>query len=489
MGLFYRKRKWHSFIQLIVAMALYMFGYRSREWITPCTTNFKRLTQDNSTGVNNTVTSVQKSTPRGYVKPFKEVFNPLHYYDKPVKDIYYIKIHKTGSTTFQNIIYRYGIHHNLTFALFNCENAMPFPNAAWPKYLYQTTDDQKFNMLLDHAFFNPEAFRSYMSPGRVVVSLVRHPLRYLESSFGFHQLYRHFQLSPNKNTIETFLRSPEKYDKMSIFKGSSLSCEPRLTPSYTKNSMAYHLGYGQQFNDSATSLENFLLFLEKEVSFVLVLEKFDESLVLLRRMLQWSLKDISYLPMWSLRFHKKMNLHTSPDHTNETNIINLHRKWAPVDYAVYDHYAAKLDVTLSKQSQDFWDEVSHFRTILRKLKTFCISMCEHDYSYFATASVDQIKQVLYSHREVFAASKWNEEFDLSFADCVTYVIATMGYHNACVVKQIPSMCHFKARPAGKVYLDYRYCKKDEYIIHTFPKSMLLDIVFKNQALCKKRVNG
>ena len=424
-------------------------------------------------------------------KPYQKgtvPFSPLFYEESEVKDLYFIKVHKTGSTTFQNIIYRYGFNHNLTFALFNCGNAMPFPNAAWPKYFYEHKEDTQYNIVLDHALFNPEAFRSYMSSRTKVVSVLRHPLKYIESSFGFQYLDRSYHLVGKKDPVDIFLKNPMAYDVSHKWKASSVTCGPVQRPSFTKNAMAYHFGYSKQFNDSAASIEHFLKHLEKEVSFVLILERFDESLVLLKRMFKWTLKDISYMPMWSLKFHGRRNYHVIRDVNTTRDIIKLHKKWAPVDYALYDHYYDKLKEVLSSQDQDFWDEVNHFKNIVKRLKSFCVTMCDKDYSHFFSQSIFDIRMELSVQREIFKATKWNEEFSVSYQECITYTMATMEYHAASKARQIPELCQTTLRKTRQ-RLDSRYCAKNEHVVYTFPRSILMQMLFQNKGLCQKRLNG
>ena len=79
---------------------------------------------------------------------------------------------------------------------------------------------------------------------------------------------------------------------------------------------------------------------------------------------------------------------------------------------------------------------------------------------------------------------------VNYADCVMYLMTTMPFHSASVAKQMPSMCHLKSRPAiGKINLDYRYCMKNDYVVHSFPKTILVNLLFKETSLCKNYFKG
>jgi len=57
-----------------------------------------------------------------------------------VKDIIFVKTHKTASSTFQNILFRFGTKHNLTFGLpSNNGNRFNYP-AFFKQYMIKPID-------------------------------------------------------------------------------------------------------------------------------------------------------------------------------------------------------------------------------------------------------------------------------------------------------------------------------------------------------------
>ena len=98
--------------------------------------------------------------------------------------------------------------------------------------------------------------------------------------------------------VAQFMSDPAKYDARAQFVGSSRECGPTLRPSYTQNHMAFHFGYANQSDNSDVSIDRFLARMRGEVRVMLLLERFDESLVLLRRTLNWKVKDMIYLPLY-----------------------------------------------------------------------------------------------------------------------------------------------------------------------------------------------
>lgn len=403
----------------------------------------------------------------------------------PVKNIYYIKVHKTGSTTMQNILLRFGFDNELVFASFNCLHGMAFPNTAEAKYLIPAPQHKKFNIQAEHARFDPKAFTSYMDPKTQIIGQIRHPLKYLSSVFGFESLHSKFHMASDPHTLYKFLENPDQYDRRGIWSSGSNQCLPKVTPSYTKNSMAFHFGYSNQRNQSEASIKKFLDMLDKNVHLVLVLEKFDESLLVLKRKFDWNISNILYLPIGSLKFHRKHEYKTD---INNNYLIDLHKKWAAVDYALYEHFDNKLTNILKEQNSDFAEELEYFKTLIRKVKTFCMSMCSERKYFHGQNNVQAAKDELSATRLLVKKSNWNEEFAVTHLDCVKMVLGTVEYQQAIIAYQYPSVCQ-KTQTLRSMKFNRNYCIKDQYICYTFPWSMVKMKLFVSRSNCEKFVKG
>ena len=187
----------------------------------------------------------------------------------PVKNIYYVKIHKTGSTTFQDMLDRFGLRHDLKFALFKCPYQMPYPHPPYASMLEglefeHVGDGQRpYNILKDHSMYNRQAAMEYMPDDTQVISLIRHPFTHLVSSFNFFHLPKRFNMSDGiTDHVKEFLSRPEFYDKGRM----SYSCKPDIIMSHTQNPQSHHLGW-KMYNTSA-GMEEWLATLDEELSLV-----------------------------------------------------------------------------------------------------------------------------------------------------------------------------------------------------------------------------
>jgi hypothetical protein len=162
--------------------------------------------------------------------------------------------------------------------------------------------------------------------------------------------------------ISVYLENPGKY-------------EPVLKHSLTNNRMAFELGFPRHlfYSKNWTGIQNYLGKLDSEMDLILVVEKLDESVVLLKRLLNWKLQDVLFVPK-----------NTFESMSNGTKILlnkNFHLKkgskekykeWAYLDYILYDFALRKLRRQIQGQDPDFEVEVQHFKTVRKRVETFCL---------------------------------------------------------------------------------------------------------------------
>lgn len=61
--------------------------------------------------------------------------------------------------------------------------------------------------------------------------------------------------------------------------------------------MTFHLGLSYRYFQNYTAVKNYIKFLNKEFDLVMIMDYFDESLVLLKRLLCWEIDDILYVKL------------------------------------------------------------------------------------------------------------------------------------------------------------------------------------------------
>ncbi|KAJ7374934.1 hypothetical protein OS493_005293 [Desmophyllum pertusum] len=196
---------------------------------------------------------------------------------KPVNNILFLKTHKTGSSTVTNILNRYGDTRDLMFALPSIKVTYSF---FWPRP-FQLRFTQAFgrapNILCNHARYNKIPM-NWLFPKETTryITLLREPSQHFESIFNFFQLGRRFlALRKVSSPLETFLQNSTYY----LQQATNITGLLNLI----RNPALFDLGLDPKYHRDLTVVRNYIRFLQQEFDLVLLVEYFDESLVLLKR--------------------------------------------------------------------------------------------------------------------------------------------------------------------------------------------------------------
>ncbi|XP_078585433.1 galactosylceramide sulfotransferase-like [Branchiostoma floridae x Branchiostoma japonicum] len=270
----------------------------------------------------------------------------------------FVKVHKAGGTTATCIFQRFGYEHNLTFVLpMNIKSDFGWPNFFKREDLIPSANGT-FNVLVDHTVYHRKLLDHIMPNDTVYIAILRHPLAQLRSVFNWYGLAKRFTGLKGVDPVASFLKDPEKYQ-------IPLVTRSKAPHTLSKNFMAYDLGFPPGLFDDRSSVDEFVQKIARQIDLVLILEHFSESLVLLRRMMCWKLKDILYNVG-----PKNLRKYTKPT-TENASLVEAHRRWSNVDYILYDHFNATLWQKIQDEDGDFHQEVRHFENVLQSTTTYC----------------------------------------------------------------------------------------------------------------------
>ncbi|XP_019636353.1 PREDICTED: galactosylceramide sulfotransferase-like [Branchiostoma belcheri] len=295
--------------------------------------------------------------------------------------IVFIKTHKTGGTSFIQILHRFGYLRNLSFVIPTRRNTGSM-NGLYPKGLkkksnYLPPQGGAFDILAYHTIYDRKAIADlFKKPENVAfVTLLREPLSQFRSSFNYYRLAKSFNIV-SETPMASFLQNPVRYN-------------PRLSlPSLTKSPMALDLGFPPTAVISATALSlrnhsekysstirDFARKISEEFDLVMLTEFFDESLVLFKRMMCWQLKDILYYKSNGYIYKQKEEV------LNE-KLRQSHKRWDVVDYPLYEKLNNTLRGKIKELGNDFLSEVDHFKMVNAKMHQYCLgnsNIGERDY--------------------------------------------------------------------------------------------------------------
>ncbi|XP_035693727.1 galactose-3-O-sulfotransferase 3-like [Branchiostoma floridae] len=242
-----------------------------------------------------------------------------------------------------------------------------------------------------------------MPEDTVYLTIFREPLSHLKSTMNFYGLPEKWGITGD-TPVSTFLADPGKYDpKLNYYR--------KYPVAFSRNSMAIDLGFPLKYlkkvmpkdtnpPEQIKSLVNaYVSQIEKDFHLVMIMEHFDESMVLFRRLMCWDLSDILYYKENSQSYSYKHE-HIAPE------LVASHRKWTPVDYGLYDHFNRTFWQRVGQQTPDFWDEVRHLKDLNKQMH-------------------DQCDRGLGKPPLTVPASKWNQEFQIDDEFCL---LATMNFN-------------------------------------------------------------
>nr|XP_020671675.1 galactose-3-O-sulfotransferase 3 [Pogona vitticeps] len=247
----------------------------------------------------------------------------------------FLKTHKTASTTVQNLLFRFAERHNLTVALPHhaCDHQFCYPRNFSARFVHPYTLPPR--LIASHLRFNHDELRRLMPNDTVYITILREPVAMFESLFSYYNQYcPAFKRVPN-GSMEVFLDHPHRYyrshDKYAM---------------YAHNTMVYDLGGDPDRSaEDPAYLAEFIRHVERIFSLVMLAEYFDESLVLLRRLLAWDLEDIVYVKLNMRSPESKLNI-------TSTRLVDQIRAWNALDAGLYDHFNATFWRKLDDVGQD-----------------------------------------------------------------------------------------------------------------------------------------
>ncbi|XP_019628585.1 PREDICTED: galactosylceramide sulfotransferase-like [Branchiostoma belcheri] len=277
----------------------------------------------------------------------------------PQKSFVFIKVHKAGSHNTACILQRFVWSNNLTIVLpmnpvksglkthdLNYVN-LPF----YPPY----------DVMLHHLPYNRAKMANVMQKNVVFIAILRYPLSHLKSIYNYRHLDRRFGLP-----LEGYLSNPKYLFGTILYK--------------TRNWQAFMMGIPPEYSGNNKKAQARILELGKEFDHVMILEYYDESLILLKRKLCWKLQDILYdkqIRNYRSYSYKKTDI---PEKLKEN-----HKRSSDLDYMLYSYFNKTLWREILKEGEDFQNEVELFRRVNYKVNLFCNSPVNYsDYVIEAT---------------------------------------------------------------------------------------------------------
>ncbi|XP_070537338.1 uncharacterized protein [Ptychodera flava] len=309
--------------------------------------------------------------PRKYLK-----YTRVNIHDELIKyDVCFIKTRKTGSTSLSSILNRFALINNLSLALLKVNkrsghfDIIPIHEDS-PRKLFLPPlgvkpgdwSHYKYNMMTVHVRYNRSAFETFMNPGTKYISILRETCSHFESDFVYYKLPSLVQ-SVKKHTainetMKEYMRDPEYYWEKSKKKFGN------LTMYFTRNVQTFDLGLDHIYHNNTDVLGKFIKTLEDQIDLMLITEYFDESLLLLKKLLHWDWDDIMYI-------QRNVRPQNATRATVTSELCTNIKQWNSADDLLYKTFNKTFWRRVAAYGPNWQRDLSELKMRLRNVRSNC----------------------------------------------------------------------------------------------------------------------
>ncbi|KAM4534479.1 galactose-3-O-sulfotransferase 2 [Odontesthes bonariensis] len=274
---------------------------------------------------------------------------------RPKSHIVFLKTHKTASSSILNVLYRYGESRNLSFALpLKQSSQLFYPFFFSSHFVEGAGSRRRFHILCNHMRFRKSEVAKVMPQDAFYFSVLRHPAAMMESIFIYYKSIPAFRKTPS---LDRFLDSSWRNYNSSVSNNH-----------YAHNVLAFDFGFDNNVADEDLDerASAAIATIERDFHLVLISDYFEESMVLLRHALCWSLEDVVSFRLNSRSQHTR--------HRLSADTAERVQRWNALDWRIYLHFNAsfwrKVERLVGQEAMR--REVSELRGLQAKLANTCL---------------------------------------------------------------------------------------------------------------------
>lgn len=273
----------------------------------------------------------------------------------PKVDIMFMKTHKTASSTLINILFRFGEKHRLKFAFPTSRNDFFYPSPFQRSRVKDYKPGMCFNIICNHMRFNAPELAKVLPIDTSYITILRDPAELFESSFYYfgRQVPLTWKI-PGDDKLTEFLRDPHYY------------FDPQgLYSFYLKNLLFFDFGQDNTLELSDPRVTEGIRSITERFQLVMLVEYFEESLILLKDALCWEMDDLLFFKLNARKGSTVSKL------TPELRTKAL--EWNSIDWQLYQHFNisfwSKVE-TYGRQRME--KDVAELRRRNLKMSAICI---------------------------------------------------------------------------------------------------------------------
>ncbi|KPP70218.1 galactosylceramide sulfotransferase-like [Scleropages formosus] len=273
----------------------------------------------------------------------------------PKVDVMFLKTHKTGSSTVLNILFRFGEKHHLKFAFPDSRNDFFYPSPFQRSQVKDYRAGVCFNIICNHMRFNEPEVAKLIPVDTTYVTILRDPAELFESSFHyFGRLVPFTWKIPGEDKLTEFLQEPWQYFDPEGFNSF-----------YLKNLLFFDFGFDNMMDPDDPRVEESIQAIEERFQLVMLVEHFEESLILLKDALCWEIGDLLFFKLNARKGSMVSRLNSQ--------LRAQALEWNKIDWKLYQHF----NVTFWKKVDAYGSErmardVEELRRRNKEMADICI---------------------------------------------------------------------------------------------------------------------
>ena len=324
-------------------------------------------------------------------------------------NIYFMRTHKTGSTTLYNIMARFAWKNNLRFATYQEEGLFGRTGRSTFEKVHFDKQMTKYNMFTEHSHYRHKDFNKIIFHPAFNLSILRNPITWLDSFLRYKKLVDPLMLN-RTNAAESFIQNLDNEQWRRNNKHIVDSVGNWTTKHFLSN-------LTNTFNqDSFKMLDDLFL--------VGITEYFDESIILFRRKMGWSFEDIIYIPLCIQTYQKKKFY--------DLAMHDRFCQWASADCQLYEYFKKSFLDKFRNEGQEIVDEVKHYKDVLERVRKFCTPF--HNKIKSKEFNISSTIFNEYSPLKIHH-SKWHKSFTFTVKDCAFLRLQSMVFRAYFYYKQ------------------------------------------------------
>ncbi|GAB6033610.1 hypothetical protein CHUAL_013673 [Chamberlinius hualienensis] len=255
-----------------------------------------------------------------------------------VLHVMFLKTHKTGGSSVQNMLMRFGNSRNLTFVLPRNGNYLGYPKLFQTSMAMQLKENLKYNIFTHHTRYNRSEISKIMPANSKYITLLRNPVTLFESLYSYYHLG-----SSLKMTLDEFVEIDIVSNKMSDVRNRRV-----VYNRIGRNQMSFDLG--MDIEDFDNPIQTLILAeqLNSDFDLVMIAERLPESLILLKHLLCWSTFDI-------IIFHHNSRQNQFKKIITDELEMGI-QYWNAADKYLYDYFYAILEEKIENFGIDKMNE-------------------------------------------------------------------------------------------------------------------------------------